>query len=163
MAMVTWADIMQSPDYLNNVQQIQAALGRQFRAVPSASPAMRQAALQEGARLSKLRELNTSTDLANRRLGLRQQELKMERDDLNRYAKRLPYANLVGVGNVIIGGLSAYGNLASARRSEARAARGRQIEAERFTSTAQGLQDVRTQQQRMAEEYRRLMGGYEEP
>ena len=158
--LVTWADIMQSPEYSANVQQIQAALGRQFRAVPSAAPELRQAATQEGVRLSKLRDLSSASDIANRRLGLQQQRLTMERDELNRYEKRLPYANLVGVGNVIVGGLSAYGNLAASRRSEARYGRGRQFQAEAYQATAQGLQGVRSQQQRMEELYRQLASGY---
>ena len=77
MALVDWVDVMSSPDYQLNLQRLTAAAARQHRAIPSAAPEVRQAALQEGARLGRLRELESGTALANRRLQLQERELDL--------------------------------------------------------------------------------------
>ena len=177
MGLLSWDEVLGSSDLGTSTRQIQAALGRQFRAVPQAAPEFRQAAIQEGSRLARLREIGSSMDVANRRLGLQQQEvglqqqavdlkrgdLNLERREADRYASRLPWANLLGVGNVVIGGLSAYGNMAAMGRSEARAEQARQLQTERYGATAQGLQDLQTQQGRLADLYKQFIGRFPPP
>lgn len=160
---LSWEDILSSSDYLQTVTQIQNALGRQFRAVPSAAPEVRNVAGQVGGRLAKLEDIGGQIDLSNRRLDLKAGELALERRELNRYARRLPIAAAVGVGNLALSGLGAYANLKAIGRSEARGRDLMSLQSARAAAEAQRLQSLEDLQRQTGALYQGFLTKFPEP
>jgi hypothetical protein len=159
MALLGWDDLLGSPDLVNETTRIQSALAREGRAIPAAAPELRRAVQQEGARLSRLREIEGALTLANRRLALQEREQATEEGLLQRYANRLPYATAIGVGNVLLGGLSAYGNMRAGQRSDARTAALQQFQLERSQALAGGLENLQSYQKRLSDLYQKFLAG----
>lgn len=118
MAVLNWQTILTSPDYVNTVREAEMAAARQFKAIPSADPGVRQAALSEGARLTRLQDIGGRLGLEQQRLDLGERDLALQERGFNRFASRLPLANLLSIGGAGIGALSAFANLRQIRRQE---------------------------------------------
>src|SRR5262245_37970503 len=124
--MPTWEEILNAPEYLNQVRVAEAAAKRRGLALPNMDPAVRGVAGDVANRLLRLQDVGGRADLASRALDVRRGEVDLARQKLgleqaqqSRYESRLMPATLLSLGNVALGGLGAYANITRAERSEA--------------------------------------------
>lgn len=131
---LSWSDITSTPEYVNTLRRLQSQMGRQFKAIPQASPSLREVGASVAQQRLRAQEVGAQTDLAQRALGIREGELDLQRQqldigrrqlrsqerELGRYRSQLPFATAISLAGLGLQGLSVVGNIRAAGRAEAR-------------------------------------------
>lgn len=126
--LVTWEDVVGSPDYQTQARIIQQDASRQFRAIPGADPRVRQAAIATAERKGQLRDVRERLD---DRQATRMRELDLVERDMRRTERRRPLGTLLGLASVGVQGLSSLADYRRFQRSEAASAEQNRLMRER--------------------------------